>query len=77
VPVDGSFTLDLNGMVEVIEALKAPLVIPMHYFGAVTLNRFLDRMRDKFAVEFAATPSLVISKATLPTQPKVVVLPGR
>jgi L-ascorbate metabolism protein UlaG (beta-lactamase superfamily) len=77
VPVDGSFTLDLDGMVEVVEALKAPLVIPMHYFGAVTLNRFLDRMRETFEVEFAATPSLVISKATLPSRPKVVILPGR
>ena len=41
VPVDGSYTLDLDGMVEVLHALKAPLMIPMHFFSAYTLDRFL------------------------------------
>ena len=77
VPVDGSYTLDLEGMVEVLEGLKAPLMIPMHYFSAYTLTRFLDRMREKFDVEMADTPSVVISKTTLPAKPKVLVLPGR
>lgn len=77
VPVDGSYTLDLDGMLEVVTALKAPLMIPMHYFSVYTLNRFLDRAREKFAVEFSDTPSVVISKTTLPTAPKFLVLPGR
>lgn len=77
VPVDGSMTLDLDGMVEVLESLKAPVVIPMHYFSVFTLNRFLDRMRGKFDVEMHETPSIVLSKSTLPPKPKVVVLPGR
>jgi L-ascorbate metabolism protein UlaG (beta-lactamase superfamily) len=76
VPVDGSYTLDLDGMIEVIEGLKAPLIIPMHYFSAYTLTRFLDRMREKFDVEMSGTPSVVISKTTLPAKPKVLVLPG-
>ncbi len=77
VPVDGGATLDLEGMVEVLESLKAPLIIPMHYFSVFTLNRFLDRMRDKFDVEMNETPSIVVSKGTLPSKPKVLVLPGR
>jgi L-ascorbate metabolism protein UlaG (beta-lactamase superfamily) len=77
VPVDGSYTLDLDGMVEVMEGLKAPLIIPMHYFSVFTLNRFLDRMREKFDIEFSDTPSVVISKTTLPAKPKILVLPGR
>jgi len=76
VPVDGSYTLDLDGMVEVLHALKAPLMIPMHYFSSYTLNRFLDRVRKEWPVEIAAVPSLVVSKSSLPTAPKVVVLPG-
>jgi len=75
-PVDGSYTLDLEGMVEVLHALKAPLTIPMHYFGTYTLNRFLDRMRQEWDVEMGETPSLVLSKTSLPTKPKVLVLPG-
>jgi L-ascorbate metabolism protein UlaG (beta-lactamase superfamily) len=77
VPVDGSYTLDLDGMVEVLQALKAPLMIPMHYFGMATLARFLDRVRQSWDVEYNATPSLVLSKASLPASPKVLVLPGQ
>ncbi len=77
VPVDGSYTLDIDGMIEVVEGLKAPLIIPMHYFSVFTLNRFLDRMREKFDIETSETPSVVISKTTLPAKPKVLVLPGR
>ena len=40
VPVDGGSTLDLDGMVEVLTSLKAPLIIPMHFFSTYTLNRF-------------------------------------
>jgi L-ascorbate metabolism protein UlaG (beta-lactamase superfamily) len=76
VPVDGNFTLDLDGMVEVLHALKAPLMIPMHYFSAFTLNRFLDRVRQEWDVEIAPIPSTVVSKTTLPAKPKVLVLPG-
>jgi L-ascorbate metabolism protein UlaG (beta-lactamase superfamily) len=77
VPVDGSYTLDLEGMVDVLKALKAPLMIPMHYFSSFTLERFLERVRKEWTVEMAEVPSLVLSKATLPAKPKVVVLPGR
>jgi L-ascorbate metabolism protein UlaG (beta-lactamase superfamily) len=78
VPVDGNFTLDLDGMVEVLQAIKAPLMIPMHYFSLYTLNRFLDRVRpSNWPVEKAPVPSAVVSKSTLPTAPKVLVLPGR
>jgi L-ascorbate metabolism protein UlaG (beta-lactamase superfamily) len=76
VPVDGNFTLDLDGMVEVLHALKAPLMIPMHYFSAFTLNRFLDRVRQEWDVELSEVPSVVLSKASIPAKPKVLVLPG-
>lgn len=76
VPVDGTLTLDLEGMIEVLQALKAPLIIPMHYFSAFTLERFLQRARQDWDVEMAEVPSLVVSKASLPAKPKVLVLPG-
>jgi L-ascorbate metabolism protein UlaG (beta-lactamase superfamily) len=74
--VDANLTLDLDGMVEVLHALKAPLIIPMHYFSTFTLNRFLARMRKDFEVETSIIPQVVISKTTLPAKPKVLVLPG-
>lgn len=76
VPVDGTLTLDLEGMVEVLHSLKAPLMIPMHYFSAYTLDRFLQRVRQEWDVEIAEVPSVVVSKTSLPAKPKVLVLPG-
>jgi L-ascorbate metabolism protein UlaG (beta-lactamase superfamily) len=75
-PVDGNYTLDLDGMMEVLAALKAPLIIPMHFFGPSTLDRFLARAHERWEVEEAEIPSVIISKTTLPRSPKVLVLPG-
>jgi L-ascorbate metabolism protein UlaG (beta-lactamase superfamily) len=75
-PVDGNLTLDLDGMMEVLTALKPQIIIPMHFFNEYTLARFLDRARQLWPVEQADIPSFVVSKATLPASPKVLVLPG-
>lgn len=75
-PVDGSYTLDTPGMVEVLRDLKAPLVIPMHYFSSFTLSRFLDAARAHFEIKTSAEPSLVVSRTSLPAKPQILVLPG-
>jgi L-ascorbate metabolism protein UlaG (beta-lactamase superfamily) len=75
-PVDGNLTLDLDGMMEVLAALKPSLIIPMHFFNPFTLARFLDRASRQWEIERAEIPSLVVSKTTLPPHPKVLVLPG-
>jgi L-ascorbate metabolism protein UlaG (beta-lactamase superfamily) len=75
-PVDGNLTLDLDGMMQVLTSLKAPLIIPMHFFNQYTLGRFLDRARQQWDVETAEIPSVLVSKTTLPATPKVLVLPG-
>lgn len=75
-PVDGGLTLDLDGMMEVLSALKPSLIIPMHFFNEFTLARFLDRAHQQWEVQRADVPSVVVSKATLPPPTKVLVLPG-
>ena len=76
VPVDGNYTLDLDGMIEVLHALKAPLMIPMHYFSAYTLDRFLGRVRQEWEVQLSEVPSVLVSKTSLPDKQKILVLPG-
>jgi L-ascorbate metabolism protein UlaG (beta-lactamase superfamily) len=76
VAVDGSYTMDVAGVVETLKTLRARLILPMHYFNAFTLNRFLDRIRNDFPVETASEPVIVVSQATLAGDPKVLVLPG-
>jgi L-ascorbate metabolism protein UlaG (beta-lactamase superfamily) len=77
VPVDGSYTLDTDGMMEVLQSLGSPLMLPMHYFNPSTLNRFLAKARERWPVEFSPTATLTLSRETLPKAPKVLVLPGR
>jgi L-ascorbate metabolism protein UlaG (beta-lactamase superfamily) len=55
VPVDGGYTMDIGGMVEVVRTLRARLIIPMHYFNQFTLARFIDRMKAEFPIETATT----------------------
>jgi hypothetical protein len=65
-------------MIEVLQALKAPLVIPMHFFSTYSLRGFIDRVREKsFETEIHDVGSTVVSKATLPGKPTMRVLPGR
>ena len=75
VPVDGSYTLDVDGMMDVLEKINAPLMIPMHYFGAGTLNRFLSRVGDRYPIERSTSASITLSRALLPLAPKILVLP--
>jgi hypothetical protein len=76
IPVDGAYTMDVAGMVEVMKALHARLIIPMHYFNQFTLGRFLDKARQEWTVETSAQSTIVVSQATLPREPTVLVLPG-
>jgi len=76
-PVDGSYTLDLEGMVETLNAIGAPVVIPMHYFSEAGLNRFLARLGESSAVIRAPGPRITLRREDLPKTPTVLVLPGR
>jgi L-ascorbate metabolism protein UlaG (beta-lactamase superfamily) len=75
VPVDGSFTMAQELMVQVIEQIHPAVVIPMHYFSPFTLARFLDLVRSRYDVMISKTPTVTLSRATLPYR-EVLVLPG-
>ena len=76
VPVDGTYTMDQAAMVETLQVVKARLILPMHYFGAMTLNRFLAHLGETFEIEMNSGPETAVSVTTLPPAPKVLVLPG-
>jgi L-ascorbate metabolism protein UlaG (beta-lactamase superfamily) len=75
-PVDGTWTLDVEGMIEVIEAIHPELVIPMHYFTEATLSRFVAKLGDRWPVHVSEVPSTVLSRPELPRRTEVLVLPG-
>ena len=77
VPVDGTYTLAQTDMAKVLDLLKARLVLPMHYFTASNLQRFIGVLSaEEYEVVLSPTAETTISVATLPERPTVLVLPG-
>ncbi|MGR3292004.1 MAG: MBL fold metallo-hydrolase [Paracoccaceae bacterium] len=72
--VDGGLTVPLPTMQRILKRLKSSVVIPMHWFGRDTLDRFLSGMADEFQIVRSDASSLEISLRNLPRQPTVIVL---
>lgn len=76
-PVDGSYTLGIDDMIGVLADVGAPLVIPMHFFGRATLERFLSRLSEsRYDVQYSDSARIALSRDTLPPRQTVLVLPG-
>lgn len=72
--VDGGVTLDLPTMQRVLKRLKASIVIPMHWWGTVSLNSFITGMGDEYLVQRDVGTSIEVSLRTLPSRPTIMVL---
>jgi L-ascorbate metabolism protein UlaG (beta-lactamase superfamily) len=76
-PVDGVYTTSQPDMAAVLDQIHPRLVLPMHWFTRGVVERFAELVKDRYAVRFSESPALSVSRAALPEQPTVVVLPGR
>jgi L-ascorbate metabolism protein UlaG (beta-lactamase superfamily) len=75
VPIDGTYTLSLDGMSEITRRLRSSVVLPMHRF-ATPLEDFVRRMNGQFEMDIRAERSLSVSRDTLPKTPTVIILDG-
>jgi len=75
IPVDGTYTMNIQSMIGVAKRLKSALVLPMHAFGPGSLRRFVAGMSDEFDVIESEEHVLTVSHDTLPSTPRVVVMP--
>jgi L-ascorbate metabolism protein UlaG (beta-lactamase superfamily) len=75
-PVDGMYTLSHQDMATVLDQIHPRLVLPMHYFDRGILDRFLSLVHDRYVIQENPTPTMQISRDSLPRQPTIVVLPG-
>lgn len=75
VPIDGTYTMSLAGMSEIVRRLRSSIVLPMHRFGT-PLSDLLDRLRGQFAIDQRSESSFRISVGALPRTPTVIVLRG-
>ena len=77
VPVDGVWTLNQDEMIEVLRQIKPKIIIPMHIFTQATLDKFLTRIGDFYAVRHAEGHTVVLARSELPAEPEILVLTGR
>lgn len=75
VPIDGAYTMSLEGVSEITKRLRSSVVLPMHRF-ATPLDEFMQRIGQQFAIDRRDTRALKISRDTLPTAPTVIILDG-
>jgi L-ascorbate metabolism protein UlaG (beta-lactamase superfamily) len=75
VPIDGTYTMSLDGVSDITKRLRASVVLPMHRF-ATPLDEFMDRIGKQFAIEVRNERTLHISRETLPSTPTVIILDG-
>lgn len=73
-PVDGTYTLGLPEMIDLLKTLKAQVVLPMHAFSTYSMQTFLEGMSDEFAIDLPGTDTVTLSYATLPSTPTVMLL---
>ena len=76
VPVDGTMTLDLDGMMEVLHGAQGAADDPDALLQHLHASPLPRPSRENWKVEMSEIPSLVVSKTSLPTSPMVRVLPG-
>jgi L-ascorbate metabolism protein UlaG (beta-lactamase superfamily) len=75
VPIDGGYTMSLDGISEITKRLRASVVLPMHRFST-PLEEFMERIGQGFAIDVRTERTLTISRATLPSTPTVIILKG-
>jgi len=75
VPIDGSYTMSLDGISEITRRLRASVVLPMHRF-MTPLDAFMRRIGQDFAIDQRSARTLTISRDTLPSTPTVIILDG-
>jgi L-ascorbate metabolism protein UlaG (beta-lactamase superfamily) len=75
VPIDGTYTMSLDGISEITRRLRASVVLPMHRFET-PLEDFMARIGKDFTIDQRSERTLRISRETLPTTPTVIILDG-
>src|SRR4051794_11633328 len=75
VPIDGTYTMSLDGVSEITKRLRASVVLPMHRF-ATPLDEFMRLIGQQFEIDQRNERSLKISRDTLPGTPTVIILEG-
>src|SRR5438552_10587497 len=75
VPIDGSYTMSLDGISDITQRLRSSVVLPMHRF-MTPLDEFMRLIGQQFEIDVRTERTLRISRDKLPAAPTVIILDG-
>jgi len=76
-PIDGSYTMGVPLMVEVVKEIDPKIVLPMHYWGKAQLDRFMSLMEPLDpALIWPDRRTVEIAKEALPDRLTVIAVAG-
>jgi L-ascorbate metabolism protein UlaG (beta-lactamase superfamily) len=76
VPIDGSYTMGVPLMLDVIRQIEPQVVLPMHYWGRAQVERLIGLLSDSHEAVWPDKRTIDIAKTSLPAKPTIIVLGG-
>jgi L-ascorbate metabolism protein UlaG (beta-lactamase superfamily) len=73
-PIDAMTNLGFEDVLRVIEQVRPPIVIPMHYDVAGQAERFADFVGDRYPVRRLKDSQLILSRPALPASTEIFIL---
>ena len=75
IPIDARNNLGFGDLVKVIEQVKPPIVLPMHYDDPAQAQYFATFLDDRYPVQWQRDSRLVLTRRMLPKATELFVLP--
>jgi L-ascorbate metabolism protein UlaG (beta-lactamase superfamily) len=73
-PIDAMTNLGFEDLVKVIEQVKPPIVIPMHYDAARQADLFAEFVEERYSVRRIKESRLTLSRSMLPKKTEVFIM---
>ncbi|MEE9145407.1 MAG: MBL fold metallo-hydrolase [Candidatus Binatia bacterium] len=74
IPIDARNNLGFEDLVKVIEQVRPPIVIPMHYDDPSQADLFASFIRDRYAIRRIKGSELHLSRSVLPKSTEIFIL---
>ena len=75
IPIDARNNLGFGDLVKVIEQVKPPIVLPMHYDDPAQAQYFASFLDNRYPVQWQRDSRLVLTRRMLPKATELFVLP--
>jgi L-ascorbate metabolism protein UlaG (beta-lactamase superfamily) len=76
VPIDGSYTMGVPLMQDVVDKIQPRVVLPMHYWGRHQVERFIGMLAPAYDAVWPDSRTIEVTKASLPAKPAIIVVGG-